>query len=160
MRDPMKNKLTRGSSESGFSLLEILIAVMILVLMGGVVMTNLFPHFFKAKRQRAEIDIENIKAAVQSYRMRSDNKQGRLPETSEFPQILTEKGANGEEPLLDPDKLEGGKILDPWGNEYVYNKLSGSSFEIISYGDDGQPGGEGDAADISSKKSDSGGRPR
>jgi hypothetical protein len=56
----------------------------------------------------------------------------------------------GEEPLLDPDKATEGKVLDPWNNEYVY-RVEGTSFEIVSYGEDGVQGGEGDAADISSK---------
>jgi hypothetical protein len=91
------------------------------------------------------------------------NKTNKLPEPSEFPQVLIQPGEDGEQPPLDPDTLEDGKLLDPWGNEYVYIKHSGSSFEIISYGDDGAPGGEGDGADISSKKGGdggSGGRPR
>lgn len=155
MRDAMTSDPNgRSSRESGFSLLEILIAVMILVLMGGVVMTNLFPHFFKAKRARAEMDIKNIKSAVDQYRLLSSNRTNRLPEPSEFPHVLTQTGDSGEAPLIDPDTLDDGKLLDPWGNPYEYVK-HGSSFEIISYGDDGQPGGEGDAADISSKKSDS-----
>jgi general secretion pathway protein G len=162
MRDPIRVLKPRRPGEAGFSLLEILIAVMILVLMGGVVMTNLFPHFFKAKRSKAELDIGNIKNAVNTYRLQ--HKQNRIPETSEFPHVLTERGPNGEDPLLDPDTLDGGKLLDPWGNEYQYNRITNSTFEIISYGDDGAPGGEGDAADISSKKSDvdngSGRRPR
>ena len=150
MSDPKNLLKARASGEAGFSLLEILIAVMILVLMGGVVVTNLFPHVLKAKRDRAEIDIKNIKSAIESYRMQQKNN--KLPENSEFPQVLTEPGPNGEQPLIDPDTLENGKLLDPWGNEYVYNKLSGSSFELISYGADAQAGGEGDDADISSKK--------
>ncbi|MEG2075683.1 MAG: type II secretion system protein GspG [Victivallaceae bacterium] len=44
-------------------------------------------------------------------------------------------------------------VLDPWDNEYVFKKgTTGSSFEIISYGADGIPGGEEDNADISSGK--------
>jgi general secretion pathway protein G len=160
MCDPKPKIPATPSTEAGFSLLEILIAVMILVLMGGVVMTNLFPAFFKAKRDKAEIDIQNISQAIKIYQM--NDKRGRLPEQSEFPQCLTEPGESGQEPPLDPDRLEGGKLLDPWGFEYVYIKHSGSSFEIKSLGADGMEGGEKDDADISSKKNDAsgGGRPR
>ena len=154
MNDPKNLHKKPASGEAGFSLLEILIAVMILVLMGGVVATNLFPRFFKAKRDRAEIDIKNIKSAVETYRLLSSNKTNKLPESSEFPQVLVEPGEDGDPPPLDPDVLTDGKLLDPWGNEYVYIKHSSSSFEIISYGDDGAPGGDGLAADISSKKGD------
>jgi general secretion pathway protein G len=155
MRHPQSDSPVRRS-ESGFSLLEIMIAVMILVLMGGVVMTNLFPNLWKAKRSRAQLDVDVIKGAIEQYRMFSPSN--KLPETGDFPQCITEPRENGEQPLLDPDKLSDGKLLDPWGNPYEYKKHSSSSFEVISYGDDGMPGGEGDASDISSKRSgDSGG---
>jgi general secretion pathway protein G len=151
MRTPSDVTTTVRPREAGFSLLEILIAVMILVLMGGVVATNLFPKFFQAKRSRAEIDIKTIKAAVEQYRLMTNNKTNRLPEQSEFPQALIEPGEGGEPSCLDPDTLTDGKLLDPWGTEYVYVKHNNASFEIISYGEDCAPGGEGLAADISSK---------
>jgi general secretion pathway protein G len=132
--------------ERGFSLLEILIAVAILALVGGLVATNVFGYFLQAKRDVAKAQIDNLKQAVNAYRMRAS----KLPNSSEFPSVLLDKGPNGEEPLLDPDKATEGKVLDPWNNEYVY-RVEGTSFEIVSYGEDGVQGGEGDAADISSK---------
>jgi general secretion pathway protein G len=158
MRDLKSDSSVRPRGESGFSLLEIMIAVMILVLMGGVVMTNLFPNLWRAKRSRAQLDVDVIKGAVEQYRML--HPQNKLPENNDFPQCITEPGENSQAPLIDPDKLSDGKLLDPWGNPYEYRKISNSSFEIVSYGDDGMPGGEGDAADISSKKSGEGGKGR
>ncbi len=144
---PRKTRLHRP--DGGFSLLEILIAVTILVLMGGVVAVNLFPNIFKAQRDRAQVDVDVIKEAIGTWRL---GHNGKLPDAGEFPQCLTEKGEDGREPYLDSDKLVEGRLLDPWGHEYVYTKHSSSSFEVISYGADGAPGGEGDNADISSKR--------
>ena len=48
--------------------------------------------------------------------------------------------------------LQGSLPKDPWGNEYIY-KCPGDEnrpFEIISYGADGEPGGEDENADINS----------
>lgn len=49
--------------------------------------------------------------------------------------------------------LQGTRVpQDPWGNAYIYLApgRAGESYEIISYGSDGEPNGAGDAADISS----------
>jgi general secretion pathway protein G len=147
------NRLLRPRSDGGFSLLEIMIAVMILALMGGLVTTFAFPNLWKTKRARAQMECDTIKEAINLYRLSS--KSGKLPEVSEFPACITEPSdQNGGQPYLDPDKLTDGKLLDPWDNEYVYVK-DRNSFEVISYGEDGVQGGEGDAADISSKRSNS-----
>jgi general secretion pathway protein G len=132
--------------DRGFSLLEILIAVAILALVGGMVAVNVFGLYCQAKRDAAKSQIANIKTAVGTYRLR----HSKMLQASDFPAALLERGPNGEDPLLDPDNAPGGKILDPWGNEYVY-RVDGGQFEILSYGEDGVQGGEGEAADISSR---------
>jgi hypothetical protein len=76
--------------------------------------------------------------------------QMRLPECSEFPQALLSPGPDGELPL-DPDRLTHGRFLDPWGNDYAYRKLSVLKFEVISFGRDGSPGGEGEDAEVSKR---------
>jgi len=134
-------------NERGFSLVEVLIAVTIIVLMGGVVAYNVFPELFRSQRDRARVDIENISTAIKMHLAR----ESRLPNDSEFPQVLLEGSKNHDEPYIDPTKAKDGQLLDPWGNAYVYKKLSGTNFELLSYGMDGAPGGEKDDADISNK---------
>ena len=104
------------------------------------------PDFLNVLRDKAAMDIQVIESAIGAYRL---DHRGALPNTLD---LLWAKGPNGEPPKIDPDRLEGGKLLDPWGTEYVYNKINSTKFEIISYGADKLPGGEGDNADISSVK--------
>ena len=134
--------------ESGFSLVEILIAVTIVVLMGGVVAVNVFPYLFKSQRDRADIDIKQLKEAVKLFKL----NEGRLPRENEWPEFLVKGSKSHPHPYVDEDVIENGEVVDPWGNPYVYRR-TGRDFEIISYGEDGQQGGEAEAADISSKKS-------
>lgn len=134
-------------AQQGFSLIEVLVAVTIIALMAGVVGYNVFGEFFAAQRDKAAQDIDNLKQAVKMFQMR----EGRLPHNSEWPSFLFEGSKKHREPYIDPDKFEDQEVKDPWDNPYEYKKLSGKDFEIISYGADGSPGGEGDDEDISSK---------
>jgi general secretion pathway protein G len=145
MKTASRHALRQGTR--GFSLVEVLIAVTIIVLMGGVVAYNVFPELFRSQRDRARMDIETLKTAVNMYFTR----ENRLPNDSEWPDFLINGSKNHPDPYIDKDKVKDGKVVDPWGNEYTYRKLSSKDFEIVSYGMDGTQGGEGDDKDISSK---------
>ncbi len=85
---------------------------------------------------RAKVDIHSIDAAIQQFQLNND---GKLPESLE---ILIKPDANGAA------YLEGGALpKDPWGHAYVYT-TDGKTYRVASYGSDGKPGGEGDAADL------------
>lgn len=134
----------------GFSLIELLVAVSIMVILSTGVGIAVVHFINKAKVARATSDIAALKTAVRLYQ--GDNstipssRQGldalvKCPSTEPVPK-------NWREPYLDSLKIKE----DPWGNEYIYfvpgrNK---EEFEIVSYGADGQPGGDGFNADISS----------
>ena len=145
----MNPKRSRSPRESGFSLIEVLIAVTIIVLMGGVVAWNIVPLLADSKRDRAELDIKNLKTAIKLFNM----KEHRIPHDSEWPSFLLQGSENHPDPYLDADDYPDGEINDPWQTPYAYRRHTSREYEIISYGADGVPGGEGDDADISSKKS-------
>lgn len=145
--NPDKTRKKARSAQGGFSLIEVLVAVTIIALMAGVVAVNVFEEFFASQRDKAAIDIESLKSAVKLYQL----KEGRLPNESDWPRFLFEGSKRHPSSYIDTDKFADDEVRDPWENAYVYRKISGKDFEIISYGADGAPGGEDDDRDISSK---------
>ncbi len=131
----MKIKKYRGNA--GFTLLELLVVLAILAMLAGLVGPRVMDQFGKGKHDAAVAQIGSLKGALDLYRLDA----GRYPQSLEE---LT-KGANGGKPVL--DKLP----KDPWGNLYQY-RFPGEhgDFDIVSYGADGSPGGEGESKDITS----------
>ena len=126
-------------SKAGFSLAELMVVIVILGLLATLVVPNVMRNLFRANRAIAQADISAIAQSVTDYAV---DHSGKYPERIED--------------LITPDE-SGHAFLsnytsapkDPWKNEYVYQPpQSGQSFKVMSYGRDGQPGGEGDDADI------------
>lgn len=116
------------------TLIEILVVITIIGILMAIVTINVVPVLMGAKRDAALTQIRNFETTLKAYYA----KKGRYPDT----------GA-GLKALAEAQLME--KIpRDPWGNEYVYLLEAGKPV-IISYGEDGSSGGEGDKADISSK---------
>ncbi|MGH7151026.1 MAG: type II secretion system major pseudopilin GspG [Planctomycetota bacterium] len=134
-------KLTRSSRRRGFTLAELMVVVVILGLLATLVVKNVVPALFEAKHKIAKTEVMNIAEAVRSYQI----KNGRLPESLE---PLVTPDENGVTFLADRTEIP----VDPWGFTYQYEADSnGMTFEVRSLGKDGEPGGEGDNADISNK---------
>ena len=132
----------------GFTFVEILVVVMILGLLAALVVPRIMGRTDEAKRTAAKVQIRNIEAALQLYKL--DN--GVYPSTEQGLRALIEKPTTG----VVPKKWKLGGYLqklpeDPWGNPYKYVSPSPTQrgdYEIISYGTDGEPGGEGINSDI------------
>ena len=142
----------KAHGQSGFSLVELLVAaVSIMLVLAGTVAVNLIWAPGKARVARAQSDIATLKTAVRLYE--SDNFA--IPTQRQGLEALVAKPATAPIPK---NWRDGGYIdrtdlpNDPWGNGYRYVApgRNGEAFEIVSYGADGQPGGDGDASDISS----------
>jgi len=139
-----------NSSKEAFTLIEVLIALAIVMGLSTVVTVGLISQQRKAKVDQAWLQIKNLESAVQVY----FSEQGRVPTTEQGLQALERKPRVAPIPRNYPEEgYLGGKSvpLDPWQNEYVYISpgSKGQLFEIISYGSDGEPGGDEYAADIS-----------
>jgi general secretion pathway protein G len=126
-------------ARAGFSLAELMVVIVILGLIATIVVPNLLGRFFVAQREKAKMDITQLVSAVTTYTLENG---GRYPDSLE---ILVTPDENGNTYLASRNTVP----LDPWKNQYVYEPPSGGRpFRIISFGKDGQPGGEGEDADI------------
>ena len=137
--------------DDGFTFAEtIVVLVIILLLTAGVALTAV-KFVDKAKVTSAKSQLETYKFALQSYYLDC----GIYPSREQGLEALFEK------PVLYPvpEHWNGPYIdkvvqKDPWGNDYVYSDITtnGLPFSIVSYGADGQPGGEGMNEDLFSWK--------
>ncbi|WP_427791021.1 type II secretion system major pseudopilin GspG [Brevundimonas diminuta] len=143
----------RRRARAGYSMLEILVVLAIIALIAAVVGPRLFTQLDKSKTQTARLQIRSLEAALETMRI----DIGRLPTEQEGLALLMQ--ANPEQapgwsgPYLDKDLPS-----DPWGRPYIYiapaattpGAAGDARARVISYGADGQEGGEGVNADVSS----------
>src|SRR5512136_1341232 len=140
-------------NQKGFTLIEIMVVVIILGLLAGLVLPRILGQEEKAKFEAAKVQIRSLESALDAFKL--DN--GFYPATDQGLDALIKKPEAGRI----PNKWREGGYLkparipkDPWGNEYHYYSPGNENrqYEIISYGPDGEQGGEGKNADIESWK--------
>jgi general secretion pathway protein G len=134
----------------GFTLIELMVVIVILSILAVYVAPKIMGRPDQAKQVKATVDIQSIETALRLYRL--DN--GFYPTTEQGLEALVAAPATGRIPKnwREGGYLERGRVpKDPWGNEYVYLSPGvHGEYDIISYGADGSPGGEGYDADINS----------
>ncbi len=138
----MKIKMKK---QSGFTLLEVMVVVVILGILASFVVPNLLGNKEKADQQKAITDIVALENALDMYKL--DNSV--YPTTDQGLDALVTKPSSPEP----RNYREGGYIKrlpnDPWGNNYQYlSPGDKGSIDIFTLGADGQEGGEGANVDI------------
>jgi len=133
-------------NQSGFTLMEILIVVVILSILAITVVPQFLDQPDKARVARAQQDIQSLNTALSIYKMDNFN----YPSTAQGLQALVQKPGGQPEAR---NWKSGGYVQklpnDPWGNPYQYlNPGNRAVVDIYSFGADGQPGGEGLDEDI------------
>jgi general secretion pathway protein G len=126
------------------TLVEVLAVVVILGLLAATLAVSFSGAFGKGKHELAKTAIGLIVGKVELYRI----EKSSWPTNDTGLSVLTDGQATPSASFyLSPDQL-----IDPWGNRYLYAQPGpeGHPYEILSYGGDGQPGGDGENADISS----------
>jgi general secretion pathway protein G len=135
----------------GFTLIELMVVVVILGILAGLIIPKIMGRPEEAKRLKAKMQIEQLEQTLKLYCLDS----GEYPTTEQGLIALVEKPATEPVPRRwrEGGYLEKGKIpLDPWGNPFVYVSpgVHSKDFDLVSYGSDGEEGGEGKYADIES----------
>ncbi|MEM9030164.1 MAG: type II secretion system major pseudopilin GspG [Pseudomonadota bacterium] len=132
--------------ESGFTLLEVLVVLVIVVMLASFVGPRVVGYLSSSRTKAAKIQIEGFATALELYRM----DVGRYPTPEEGLSALVQRPSNADT-WNGPYLRKTAVPKDPWGNAYVLQKApTGQPYLIVSHGSDGKPGGDGDAADITS----------
>ena len=144
--NPSANHPTR--SVRGFTLIELMIAVVIIGILAAIIAPNVIGRLNDAKVSAAKQDVATLVQTLTMYKL--DNS--RFPSGDQGLKALVEKPAIA--PL--PNNWRTGGYLprlpnDPWGNPYQFaNPGLRGDIDVYSFGADGKTGGEGEGADIGS----------
>ncbi|MBK7615868.1 MAG: type II secretion system major pseudopilin GspG [Burkholderiales bacterium] len=139
----LKPSSPRKSASAGFTLLELLVVMVIIGLLAGIVAPQYFAQLGKSNAKVAKAQIESFSQALDQYRL----DVGRYPTTEQGLAAL--RAAPAGVPKWQGPYLKRDIPADPWSNAYQYQAPGQhGEFDLQSYGSDGQPGGEGEAADV------------
>ena len=143
-REPRRLRGQLGG-EAGFTLIELLVVIIVLGLLVGLVGPRLFGRVGQSKQAAARAQIELLGATLDQYRL----DVGGYPNSG---QGLDALQRNPNVPNWNGPYLKKAVPKDPWGNAYKYRCCPGQNgeYDLWSEGSDGAPGGEGEAADITS----------
>lgn len=137
------NELKTG--EAGFSLVELLVVLAIIGMIASLVTPQVLGYLGRAKGETARIQVKNIAQAVELYYL----DLGGYPTSEQgLAALIQPTGAGWRGPYV----RDARGLTDPWGRAYLY-RAPGSQgpYEISSLGSDGQTGGTGEAADVTSR---------
>ena len=130
-----RSRRAAAAVQRGMTLIEIMVVITILGLIAAAVAVNVVGQLSEAKIKQARTDLHTIGNCLDLYKV----DKGRYPSTEEGLQAIVTAG-----------KCKAG-LKDPWQRDYVYmypGQVHPDGYDVKSYGSDGQPGGEGENADI------------
>jgi len=136
-------QMLRRAKSRGFTLLELLVVLVVLGLLAGLVAPKYFSQLGKSEVKATRAQVEGLAKALDLYRLDT----GHYPSTEQgLASLVTRPGS---EPKWGGPYLQKSVPLDPWGRAYAYTAPGEhGDYDLFSLGKDGQPGGEGENADI------------
>lgn len=140
----------RALARPGFTLIEILVVITVIAILASLVTPMVFRNVGDAKTSAARAQVEILGLALDAYRLDNDY----YPSTAQGLEALRQMPA-GEPPARNWRGPYLKKLVppDPYGRPYVYRspgEVNPESYDLVSLGRDGEPGGAGEDADITS----------
>lgn len=144
----------KPSRRRGFTLIELMVVMVILVLLAALVLPRVVGRTDQARRTSAIVQLRGLMNALAQYRI--DNG-GKVPSSEQGLDALVREPSSSPKPkhwrgpYLDSNEVP----KDSWGNEFIYIALDNNrDYRLSSLGADGQEGGDGYDADINSWERD------
>ena len=143
---PKTKQKNRNKNDEGFTLVEVMVVMVIIGLLTAFVVVNVAPNLSDAKIKKAKADIRTLEQAAELYHLDMLD----YPDEEDGLQALRTAPSS----LNDQSRYRQGgyiKLLpkDPWERDYIYSYPGEHGvYDIFSYGKDGEPGGEGENADV------------
>ncbi len=137
----------KNRNRKGFTLVELLVVVLIISMLAAFVAPKMFSGIGETKGKLTRAKMAIIENAMARFYIDC----GRYPDDSEGLEVLIVPPADMEEGKWNGPYLKASDLLDLWENPYIYvaeGEINPGSFDLISLGQDGAEGGEGDNADI------------
>jgi general secretion pathway protein G len=136
------HKKVHNNGQRGFTLVELLLVLVILALIAGLVLPGIIGKAESAKAKAASSQISRISMSVESFYLDTGSTPSSLDQLVNEPSGVS--GWNGP-------YIKNSLLKDPWGKPYMFSAPGEhGDFDILSFGADGQQGGEKNAADINS----------
>jgi general secretion pathway protein G len=144
-----KQNRTTASKQSGFTLIELMVVIVILGILAGLIVPRIMNRPEEAKQLKAKMQIESIGTALKLYKL----DMGSYPTTEQGLQALvSEPGTTGTSKWRKGGYLDKGRVpKDPWDHDFIYlSPGANGDYDLISYGADGVSGGDDKNKDITS----------
>jgi general secretion pathway protein G len=129
-----------SNRQAGFSLIELLVVLVIIGLLAGLVVPNIMGKAGKAKHDAAKAQVQALGSAIDAYYLDTGSPPNELRDLVQKP-----SGAS----FWNGPYARDSQLVDPWNQAYEYRfPGENAQYDLISYGEDQRPGGEGVNEDI------------